>query len=124
MVAQSQNRNPSLSSPKSNCVVRGPESTHPGHGRPPRSSEQALMALTQESRGAATFVPHDFARIVGISSLIGFALVAIGVGTEVAISGGGGVASIACGMQVGGFSGAPFGAMLGCMGYFARHADH
>ena len=57
-----------------------------------------------------------------IASVAGFALVGAGVSTQVAISGGGAIASVGCGLQVGGFSGAPFGAMLGCMAYFARHS--
>lgn len=62
-------------------------------------------------------------RTVGTSSGIGFVLTVIIVTAAVAASGGG-VASIGAGVMVGGFSGIPFGAMLGTMVFFMRNPEH
>ena len=59
-------------------------------------------------------------RAMVISSVVGFAASVSTVTAGVALSGGG-VGSFGAGILVGGFSGVPFGAMLGAMIHLGKH---
>jgi hypothetical protein len=87
----------------------------PSGGRPVSggSHDRGLMASSPVS---------GLGRASVIGSLVGCALSMIAVAGGVALSGGG-VASLGAGILVGGFSGTPFGAMLGAMVYLGKHPE-
>ncbi|MGH9266161.1 MAG: hypothetical protein ACRD1D_15870 [Acidimicrobiales bacterium] len=61
-------------------------------------------------------------RSIVVGSCVGAAVTVAAVAAGVALNGGG-VASLGAGLMVGGFSGLPFGAMMGAILHFLRHPE-
>ena len=61
-------------------------------------------------------------RAIVLGSFLGAAATVGAVAGGVALNGGG-VASVGAGLMVGGFSGLPFGAMMGAILHFLRHPE-